>query len=33
VLPYPGQVYAEAVPITRNPADAEDLVPEIFAWA
>jgi RNA polymerase sigma-70 factor (ECF subfamily) len=33
VLPYLDQLYAAAVPMTRNPADAEDLVQETFAKA
>jgi hypothetical protein len=33
MLPCLGQLYAAAVRMTRNPADAEDLVQEIFAWA
>jgi RNA polymerase sigma-70 factor (ECF subfamily) len=33
VLPYLDQLYAAAVRMTRNPADAEDLVQETFAKA
>jgi RNA polymerase sigma-70 factor (ECF subfamily) len=33
VLPYLNQLYAAAVRMTRNPADAEDLVQETFAKA
>jgi RNA polymerase sigma-70 factor (ECF subfamily) len=33
VLPYLDQLYAAAVRMTRNPADAEDLVQEAFAKA
>jgi RNA polymerase sigma-70 factor (ECF subfamily) len=33
VLPYLVQLYAAAVRMTRNPADAEDLVQETFAKA
>ena len=32
-LPYLDQLYAAAVRMTRNPADAEDLVQETFAKA
>ena len=33
VLPYLDQLHAAAVRMTRNPADAEDLVQETFAKA
>ena len=33
VLPYLDQLYAAAIRMTRNPADAEDLVQETFAKA
>ena len=33
VLPYLDQLYAAAMRMTRNPADAEDLVQETFAKA
>jgi RNA polymerase sigma-70 factor (ECF subfamily) len=33
VLPYLNQLYAAAIRMTRNPADAEDLVQETFAKA
>ncbi|HLQ53940.1 MAG TPA: sigma factor, partial [Streptosporangiaceae bacterium] len=33
VLPYLDQLYAAAVRMTRNPADAEDLVQKTFAKA
>ncbi len=32
-LPYLDQIYAGALRLTRNPADAEDLVQEVFARA
>ncbi|WP_204018537.1 sigma-70 family RNA polymerase sigma factor [Sphaerimonospora thailandensis] len=32
-LPYLDQIYAGALRLTRNPADAEDLVQEVFAKA
>ncbi|HVV30348.1 MAG TPA: sigma-70 family RNA polymerase sigma factor, partial [Mycobacteriales bacterium] len=32
-LPYLNQLYAAAMRMTRNPADAEDLVQETFAKA
>ena len=33
VMPYLDQLYSAALRMTRNPADAEDLVQETFAKA
>jgi DNA-directed RNA polymerase specialized sigma24 family protein len=33
VLPHFAQMYSAALRLTRNPADAEDLVQETFALA